>query len=103
VRQRRPSDALGEFERATRSRPGNARFGHAYALALQSLGRDDEALEVLKRTHERVPASREVLLALIESHHRRGELETARGYAEKLSEISPERPGAMDPLEAAPR
>jgi Flp pilus assembly protein TadD len=100
VRQRRPAEALEELERATRSRPGNARFGHAHALALQSVGRDDEALEVLRRTHERVPASREVLLALIESHRRRGELETARGYAERLYEILPEEPGARDLLEA---
>jgi Flp pilus assembly protein TadD len=53
-------------------------------LALQSAGDTAEALAVLERGRALHPADRDLLLALATMHRDRGELKSARQYADDL-------------------
>ena len=94
VRQRRTDEALGELARADELQPENIRYSYVYAIALNSVGREKEAIQVLERGHERRPDHRDTLIALISIHRERGELDVAVRYAERLVALTPEDPGA---------
>jgi Tfp pilus assembly protein PilF len=95
VRAKRPEEAARELERAWRLASANARYGYVYGLALQSLGRQMEALAVLRQALEQDPGDREVLVALATLSRDAGDLTAARGYAARLAERYPEDPDAQ--------
>jgi predicted CXXCH cytochrome family protein len=92
VRQRRHPEALEELRRSAEATPELVRYSYVYAIALNSSGRGDEAVVVLRETHERHPGDRDVLAALASVHRERGELWEAAAYARKLVELAPDAP-----------
>jgi tetratricopeptide (TPR) repeat protein len=55
VRDRRLEDALAELAQAVDLEPEVPRFAHVYAVALQTVGRTDEAIRVLEEARRRAP------------------------------------------------
>ena len=94
VRQKRHGEALGSLERAAQLRPDFPRYSYVFAVGLHSTGETNRALEVLKAAHQRNPADRELLLALITINREQGKVEDAATYARKLLQLSPQDPTA---------
>ncbi len=67
-----------------------------YAIALNSGGDSDAALALLRRTHDRHPADREVLSALVTWSLTRGDAASALRYARTLATLSPDNRELFD-------
>ena len=92
VRQQRLPEAIISLEKAARQEPGVARYSYVYGVALQSAGREREALNVLRSAQKRHPNDREILWALVTYLVQSGSPQEALGYAEKLRELFPQDP-----------
>jgi len=92
VRQKRLPEALVFLARAAELGPDQPHFGYVYAVALQSAGQVDRALEVLRKIHRVHPRDSEVLLALVTMSRDRGSISEAIGYAKELAGLSPQDP-----------
>jgi Flp pilus assembly protein TadD len=64
VRTRRLDQAVTELARAVAMEPDVPRFAHVYAVALQSVGRTGEAVQVLEDARRRAPWDTEITAAL---------------------------------------
>jgi tetratricopeptide (TPR) repeat protein len=71
--------------------PDRARYAYVYAVGLHSAGRNDEAMDILKRALDQHPGDRDVLLALVTFNRDGGNLAAAITYAEKAVELAPVR------------
>ncbi len=58
--------------------PQNIRYAYVYAVALDSTGKPEHAIEILTLAHEQRPADRDVLYALISFHQKAGNIEDAK-------------------------
>jgi len=92
VRERSYPEALPYLERAARLAPGEPRYAYVYAVALHSLGRVPQAIEVLAASHRRTPADRDVLTALVLYEQERGRAKVALGYVDNLLQQTPDDP-----------
>ncbi len=90
IRQKRYADALTFLARAASLQPDNPRYSYVYAVALDSSGQTDAAIDVLRRAHDRRPANRDLLKALVEFERDKGNLPLAVTYARQLIEIAPD-------------
>jgi tetratricopeptide (TPR) repeat protein len=90
VRQKRLRDAIPELARAAQRRPDVARYAYVYGVALHEAGDTRRALDVLTRAHERHPAERDIVVALVEYEAQAGNRKAAIAWARKLIEMSPE-------------
>jgi tetratricopeptide (TPR) repeat protein len=90
TRLKQPETALAEFQRATELDTDRARYAYVYAVGLHSAGRNDEAMDVLKRALDQHPNDRDVLLALVTFNRDAGNLAAAITYAEKAVELAPD-------------
>jgi len=88
VRQKRLRDAIPELARAAQRRPDAPRYAYVYGVALHETGDTRRALDVLKRAHERHPADREILVALVEYEAQAGNRNAAIAWARKLVAVS---------------
>jgi predicted CXXCH cytochrome family protein len=86
------AEALKEFEQAATRAPDQARFAYVYAIALNSEGRKDRALEVLRAADRRHPYDLEILSALISINRESGDAKSALVYARKAAEALPDDP-----------
>jgi len=89
VRRGHKQAALKYFEKSARLGKDVPRYAHDYAVALNSLGRPDKALQVLREAYQRHPASRDILFALATMHRDRGQRDAALVYAKKLAVLLP--------------
>ncbi len=89
VRENNLHEALASFQKAVEVDSGNTRFKYVYAVALESAGEGDRAIEVLKQAHEQTPADRDVLYALISYNQKVGSIEAAKHYAKILVQVAP--------------
>ena len=87
VRQNKTKKAVKELEPAARLAIDNARYIYVYAVALNSTGQMNEAIEQLGLAHDRVPNNIEILQALIAFHRGTGNAFTAAQYMKKLDEL----------------
>jgi len=97
ARRHQSGPALAYLEGAARSAPEVARFSYVYAIALNSGGQADQALNVLSSAHERHPTDRDILFALVTINRDRGNIALARDYAGKLKALLPDD-AAVDQL-----
>jgi predicted CXXCH cytochrome family protein len=98
VRQRFAADALVELARAAEIAPGNARFTYVYAVALNSAGRADEAINILEASLARHPADRDTLFALITINRDAGRTAAALSWADRLAAGDPSAKRLVDEL-----
>jgi tetratricopeptide (TPR) repeat protein len=92
VRQKRYADALKELAEAARLDPGNARYAYVQAVALNDMGRPQQALKVLEAALKRQPYDRDLLSGLAFYTARLGSHDAALGYVKQLRELDPENP-----------
>jgi Flp pilus assembly protein TadD len=88
VRQKRIPQALAEFARATEIQPDEPHHAYVYAVALHDTGDAQQAIQVLEKAHDRAPAAREVLLALIQYQAEQGDRAAAAARARELVDSS---------------
>jgi len=94
VRQKQYPAALALFAKAAALQPSNVRYSYVYAVALNSTGQSDQAITILQQAHQRRPADREVLTALISFERDKGNLRSAVAYAQELVQLTPDDPNA---------
>jgi predicted CXXCH cytochrome family protein len=90
TRLKQAETALAEFQRATELDPQRARYAYVYAVGLHSAGRNDEAMDILKRALDQHPNDRDVLLALVTFNRDGGNLAAAITYAEQAVGLAPD-------------
>lgn len=89
VRQKRAEAALDELRQAAALDPGQARYAYVYAVGLNSAGRRDDALAVLKEGLGRRPDNPELLSAAISFSRQKGDVAAALAFAERLARLRP--------------
>jgi len=89
VRQQRPVEGVEELRLATTLSPDDARYVYVYAVALNSTGKQEQALMVLQGAHNQHPNNRDILSALVAFNRDMGNEAAARSYAGKLGALSP--------------
>ena len=87
VRQQKTDQAVVELEAAARLAPENARYIYVYAVALNSTGRAQKAIEQLLVAHDRFPGNIEILQALITFNRDAGNTFAAERYMKKLNSM----------------
>jgi predicted CXXCH cytochrome family protein len=103
VRLKRNDEALAELNKASELDSERARYAYVYAVALQSGGRTQDAMTVLRDNLARHPNDRDTLLALISFSRDSGDAKAALDYAQRLSQISPADPGLTALIDALKR
>jgi tetratricopeptide (TPR) repeat protein len=98
VRQKQYQEALALLAKAVALQPANIRYSYVYAIALNSTGHPDQAISALEVAHKSRPADREVLFALISMEREKGNIPSARDYAQQLVQLVPEDPQAKSLL-----
>ena len=84
VRMKQPTVAVASLARAARLETGNSRYQYVYAVMLQSRGRLDEAIEVLKANLENHPADMQSMVALRDYYQQAGNEKKALEIANRL-------------------
>ena len=90
VRQKRNAAALDELRQATVLDPGQARYAYVYAVGLNSAGRRDDALAVLKESLRGHPNDLDLLSAAINFSREKGDAAGALDYAERMMRLRPD-------------
>ena len=90
VRRHDYKGALDLLRRAHELAPDNARYAYVYAVALNSTSASGEAMTLLEETHQRHPADRDILLALVSIARDKGDFTIALRHARELAVIEPE-------------
>jgi tetratricopeptide (TPR) repeat protein len=89
VRQKRNDAALEELRQAAALAPESEQYVYVYAVALNSAGKQEQAIMVLQGAHNQHPYNREILSALAAFHRDMGNEAAARDYAGKLRALTP--------------
>lgn len=92
VRKTDPTAALQALAKAAKLAPENARYAYVYGIALNSLGKQREALTLLKAADTRHPYNLDILSALISMQREAGNNKAALAYARKIAEVMPDNP-----------
>lgn len=85
--------ALNEFVEATRLAPDNARYAYVRAIAVDSAGKREQALALLRSADKRHPNNLDILGALLSMSREVGDRQAALGYAKQLVELLPGNSG----------
>ena len=92
IRQQRLPEALAALAEAARLDSDNARYGYVYAVALNSAGQGEPAIQALETGLMKHPNDRDTLMALAAFQRDAGNLDAARDYARRLAKLEPENP-----------
>ena len=90
VRRTDKTAALQELAAAAKLAPDNARYAYVYGIGLNSVGKQREALAVLKATDARKPYDLNILSALISMQREAGDNKAALVYAKKAAVALPD-------------
>ncbi len=82
--------ATAELRQANALAPDNARYAYVYAVALNSSGAIAPAMLLLESAHQRHPADRDILAALVSIAQRQGDRATALRHARELAALDPD-------------
>jgi tetratricopeptide (TPR) repeat protein len=89
VRRGDKSTALQEFAKASKLALADARYAYVYGIALNSMGKQHEALAVLRAADTRQPHNLQLLSALVTILREEGDNKAALVYAQKIAEVLP--------------
>lgn len=90
VRKNDKTAALQELATASKLAPDNIRYAYVYGVALNSMGKQQEALKILKAADARQPYNMDVLSALISMYRESGNTKAALVYAQKVADALPD-------------
>ena len=90
VRGDKPDIALRELALAAKLDAENARFVYVYAVALNSLGESEGAINVLESARIEFPADYDISWALATMYRDLGQTDDARAAAELLLSLFPD-------------
>ena len=90
IRQKNTEMALNELQAAASHAEKNIRYQYVYAVALNSVGKTEKALMVLKHSLNNEPGNIEILIALMSFNRDAGHYENALNYANQLKVIMPD-------------
>jgi len=90
ARQQNFAGALTHLERAASIDIDNSQYRYVYAIALNSAGKSEDALEVLELAQQRWPGNRQFLMTLMTLNQELGNKSAALGYGSKLLELVPD-------------
>ena len=93
ARQKKLNEALIYLKKAMETEPGQPNFGYTYAIALNSTGSSNEALEVLKKVHGEHQNDQTILQSLTTISRDNGLYGEAEIYARRLLRIDPHNQG----------
>ena len=93
VRNKDLPGALAALSRAAELVPRNARYSYVYAVALQSTGKQSDAIKVLETAYGKHPGNADILFALVSYNREAGNMIEARRYAGMLKKLLPGNPG----------
>jgi predicted CXXCH cytochrome family protein len=89
IRQGRRGESVALLRRAATARPDGPRFAYVYAIALHDTGDPKGAIAVLEAAHQRRPADREVLTALVAYARAQRDWPRALRHVETLATLLP--------------
>ena len=92
IRQENYESALGYLGEAIDTEDAQPRFSYVYAIALESTGNLQGAIDTLKDANNRWPNQYELLLTLVVFLEKSGDFSAVYPYLSKLSEIAPGSP-----------
>ena len=92
IRQKDVNSALQSLGKAATLDADNNRYQYVYAVALQSAGKVNLALEILLKTHDAHPYDTDVLYTLVTFSRDAGRRKQALLYANKLQALVPGNP-----------
>ncbi len=84
--------ALNEFIEAAKLAPDNARYAYVHAIAVDSAGKREQALALLRSANKRHPNDLDILGALLSISRETGDRQAALRYAKQLAEMVPDNP-----------
>ncbi len=99
VRDARQQDGLAELRSAAELQPENARFAYVYAVALNSLGEADAAIDYLHSIKDQFPGDFDISWALATMLRDQGRTEEARTIAADLDKVYPNVPPVQNLLQ----
>jgi len=88
IRQKKNEKAVQELKQAASLAQDNARYIYVYAVALNSTGDAYEAIRLLQTAHDRFPADRDILSALVSFNRDAGNAFAAETYMKKLQKLN---------------
>jgi tetratricopeptide (TPR) repeat protein len=87
IRQKKNSEAIKLLQRAAEFDKSNAHYVYVYAIALDSTGQMDAAIEALQDANEKFPQDTNILEALITFHRNAGNEFAAQTLMKKLQKL----------------
>ena len=90
ARQEDYDGALENLRQAAMLDVDNSQYQYVYAIALTSVQRTTEGLEVLASAQQRWPGNRQVLSTLMTLNNELGNTDAAMGYGIKLLQLTPD-------------
>jgi tetratricopeptide (TPR) repeat protein len=87
IRQKKNTEALKLLQRAAEFDVSNAHYAYVYAIALNSTGQKDVAIEVLKSSNENFPQDTNIIEALIAFYREDGNEFAAQTLMNKLKKL----------------
>jgi Flp pilus assembly protein TadD len=93
ARQKRLPEAVSALAKASQLASTNLRYRYVYAVALNSSGQAETAINVLEATYKDFPLDQNVLIGLITFNRDIGRLADAKRWADILLALRPNEPG----------
>ena len=89
ARTQQMDTALSSLQKAAELQPEAARYTYVYGVALNSVGKTTEALQVLEQGFARHPGDREIIFMIASIYRDQGQNDKALEWAQKLLAINP--------------
>lgn len=87
IRQKKNKEAVEALQRAANSDLMNAHYIYVYAVALNSTGKKEQAINVLQEANIRFPEDLNIIEALIVFHHEMGNEFSSRVFLRKSRKL----------------
>jgi Flp pilus assembly protein TadD len=87
IRQQNTDEAIRFLQRAAGFGSNNAHYVYVYAVALNSAGKNDLAIDVLQNANNHFPRDIKILEALIAFHRDAGNEFAAQTFVRKLQKL----------------
>jgi len=98
TRQKRRSEAIDTFKKATQLAPENETLKYYYALSIMETGQVERALEILEEAYQINPYNTNIIFALTTINRDQNNLSAALKYAQILYDLAPQSQSAQQLL-----